>query len=257
MEQRAQTILLFVRMLLIFLFVSVSPNSGHAEQIVLNAGLPAFPPFAYPASDGKKPGTVVSLYRMLEKETGVIFKIHFFPYARTLTSLKNGTLDVAIMFKNHSVQGDVSYIGKVSQSKVIVLSTKGNKIQRYEDLYQFRRIASIRKASYEPRFDLDTNINKFPVGNYLQSIEMLKLGRVDAAVGSQSGLQNAIDVQGIDTTNWPAPFELGKKEWWLHFSKNSKHHDLIPSLTHAVETLYKSDLIYELYKQQTAAQNNS
>jgi len=255
MKLKVRILLASIGILIVLLIANIFPTSVLGEQVVLNAGLPAFPPFAYPNPEKSTPGTIVSLYQMLEKETGYKFKIHFFPYARILNSLKDATLDVAIMFKNNSVKNDVRYIGKVSQSKVLILSTKGNKIQIYTDLYQFKRVAAIRKASYEARFDQDKKIKKYPVSNYLQSIEMLKLGRVDAAVGSQSGLQNAIDIQDINTVDWPPPFILGRKEWWLHLANNSKHQNLIPSLTRAVEKIYKPNLVYELYEQQIAAQN--
>ena len=250
LKQKVHVLLNFIRLLFVLLIANILPTSVYSAQVVLNAGLPAFPPFAYTDPEKTTPGTVVSLYRMLEKKTGLKFKIHYLPYARLLNSLQDGTLDVAIMFKNHSVKNDVSYIGKISQSKVIIVSTKGNGIHNYDDLYQLKRVAVIRRANYGARFDHDKNIKKISVGNYLQATEMLNLGRVDAAVGSQSGLQNAIDVQGINTADWPPPFELGRKKWWLHLAKNSKHQNLIPSLARAVEKIYRPNLIYELYMQQ-------
>ncbi|MEH6404642.1 MAG: transporter substrate-binding domain-containing protein [Sneathiella sp.] len=257
MEGKMRALLLFACMVPVLILATIYPTPTYSEQVVLTAGLPAFPPFAYPNPEKTTPGTVVSLYKMLEKETGLKFKIHFFPYARLLKSLKDGTLDVAIMFKNQSIQKDVTYVGKVSQAKVIVMSAKGDRIKTYEDLHRFKKIAAIRKASYETRFDQDKKIKKYPVNNYLQSIEMLTLGRVDAAVGSQSGLQNAIDVQGVNTQSWPPSFELGQKEWWLHFAKKSEYQHLIPSLTKAVEKIYKPNLLYELYEQQAARQHSS
>ena len=161
---------------------------------------------------------------------GVTFEIKLYPYPRVLEYLKHGELDLAIIFRNQSVKGHVTYVGRVSLSKVIIISGKGKAIHQYEDLYNIRRVAVIRKVNFESRFDRDSRINKYSVLDYYQSVQLLERGRVDAAVGSQFGLQYAIDTLGINTDGWKQPYVLGHKEWWVHFSRKSKYRDLVPAM---------------------------
>ena len=227
--------------------------SSVGTPITLNVGLPSFPPFAYPPTANTQRGTIVALYRILEKELrkelDVRFKIQHYPYARTLVGLQDGSLDLAIIFKNLSLQGDVSYVAKVSQSKVIVIYDHEHTIQKYQDLYQLFDIAVIREAHFEQKFDMDPKINRYPVENYRQGIQMLKLGRVAAVVGSESGLQYVLSLFEFKGKKWCQPYVLGHKEWWIHFSNNSSHQHLVPAIRKAVENIYKDDLVFDLYKQ--------
>ena len=244
---------IFLKKIALLIMLSSLPVSSYGAQINLYVGLPSFPPFAYPPTDNEQHGTLVALYAILEeelqKELDVKLNIQHYPYARTLVGLQDGSLDLAIIFKNLSLQGDVIYVAKVSQSKVMVIYDHEHPIQKYEDLYQLFDIAVIRQAQYEIRFDMDEKINRYPVENYKQGIQMLKLGRVAAVVGSQSGLQHILDSLEFKGEKWRSPYVLGHKEWWLHFSNKSAYQHLVPAIKKAVEKIYKEDLVYELYEQ--------
>ncbi len=242
-----------LRQCALLIIIGCFPISSHSEQFTLNVGLPSFPPFAYPPAANSQRGTIVALYRILEKELrkelDIRFKIQHYPYARLLVGLQDGTLDLAIIFENKSLQGDVSYVAKVSESKVMVIYEHDHPIQQYEDLYQLFDIAVIRQADYEPRFDLDQKISKYPVESYRQGLQMLKFGRVAAVVGSQSGLQYILDSFEFKGERWRRSYVLGHKEWWLHFSNRSHYRQHIPAIKQAVKKIYKDDLVYELYEQ--------
>ena len=77
---------------------------------------------------------------------------------------------------------------------------------------------------------------------------MLKLGRVDAVIGSLSGLEYTSLTAGFDKEILGEAFLLKDKEWWLHFSKQSKHKNLQPRLAQAIIDLYQPYLIYKLYQ---------
>ncbi|MGK0290718.1 MAG: polar amino acid transport system substrate-binding protein [bacterium] len=79
---------------------------------------------------------------------------------------------------------------------------------------------------------------------------MLSRGRVDAAVGSESGIIYALNNSGIKEQKWKKSYILGSKEWWVHLSNKSKDSNLIPALKKAVKKLYKPNLIYKLYQKQ-------
>jgi len=237
----------------LLLIIASLPVASFGAQINLYVGLPSFPPFAYPPTANTQRGILVALYAILEKELrkelDVKLNIQHYPYARTLVGLQDGSLDLAIIFKNLSLQGDVTYVAKVSQSKVMVIYEHEHPILKYEDLYQLFDIAVIRQAHYEARFDVDEKIKRYPVENYRQGFQMLTLGRVAAVVGSQSGLQYILDSFEFKGEKWRRPYVLGNKEWWLHFSNNSPYQHLVPAIRKAVKNIYKEDLVYRLYEQ--------
>ncbi len=221
-----------------------------AEEEIIQVAVPPFAPFAFFNENTKCEGASIAILNKLASETGLKFGHVKYPYARILSSLKNGQLDLALIFKNDSIKNSVHYIGPVSQSRVVVLTRTKNSISAYEDLAKLKHIAVIRKANFEARFDKDSRLNKVPVESYLQAIQMFKLNRVEAVVGSVSGLEYAMQELRVNVNLVKSAYQLGQKEWWLHLSKKYAHPDLIARITKAVEKIYQPDLTYQVYKQQ-------
>lgn len=245
---------LFLWMFCLSVFVCADEKSP--ELPVLKVGLPSFPPFAYPNESSER-GVVVDIYRLLEKELKANIKIIYYPYPRVMESMKRGDLDLAIVFKNKSLKPYVTYIGKISKSKVLVIPAKNIKLRHYDDLYALRSIAVLRRASFDPRFDADTNINKYTVTNYESGFRMLSVKRVDAVIGSQSGLEEALYNLEFESSDWGEPLVLNAKEWWLHLSNKSAHQALIPDLKKAVEKVYREDLVWTLFTKEKINRNDA
>tara|TARA_R110002167_G_C12686270_1_gene651956 strand:+ start:540 stop:1313 length:774 start_codon:yes stop_codon:yes gene_type:complete len=231
----------------LYLFLFLIFGLQVQAKISLKAGLPAFPPFALDESDETGVGSVVRYYQLLSEKTGLDIQVVRMPYARMLKSLKNGRLDVAIIFRNADLVNYVSYTELVSYSKVAIVPQKYELIEEYEQLILLNEIAVIRGASFGSRFDSDQRLRKYFVNDYLQGMSMLKLGRVKAVVGSLAGIEYTSSVLGVEMENWGRPFLLPDKEWWLHFSKKSKHRSVEPLLKEAIQALYQTYLIYDLY----------
>jgi len=189
------------------------------------------------------------IYERLGEITGVKFDVQDYPYARVIESMKNGRLDVAIIFKNKSIKNFVTYVAEVSKSKVIIIPSRRFDLNSYEDLYSLHSIAVLRNASFERHFDSDDELNKFTMIDYEQGLKMMVLGRMDAIVGSKSGLEESINSLEIDSSKFGNPFILNNKEWWLHVSTKSKYQYLIPELKKAVRLISSDNLVYSLYQE--------
>ncbi|MEH6347989.1 MAG: transporter substrate-binding domain-containing protein [Bermanella sp.] len=216
----------------------------------LDVAVPPFAPFAFFKENTKCEGASISILNRLAKDVGIEFQHVRYPYARILSSLKTGQLDMALIFKNDSIKESVNYIGPISKSKVVVLTKIDKPVSHYEELASLNFIAVIRKAHFEPRFDNDTNIKKVAVESYLQALNMFSFDRVDAVVGSLSGLEYAMQELNLNVNLLENAYYLSDKEWWLHISKKTSHPRLIARITKAVENIYHPNLIYQAYKQQ-------
>ncbi len=246
---RKKTILQLA-VLITVLFVCQRPLLANStSNLQLSASLPAFPPFFTQKKQGAMGGSVVRLYKLLEKASGLHFNISPRPYARVLADLKTGNLDLAILFENADLKPFVSLIGPISYSQVILLSFQYNAINDWDDLHNLNSVGVIRKASFGHRFDNDKAIKKFSINNYLQGLQMLRQNRIQGLIGSKSGLEFAISQSPIKWNQLAPPFVVGNKAWMIHFSNRSKHPEIIPSLRRAVEKLYRPELIYDLCRQ--------
>lgn len=231
----------------IFLLCFLYSLTSMANDKVIKVSLPSFPPFYFTNAEQGCKGVVVDILDDLSKRSSINFTVIGYPYARILHFLSVGKLDAALIFKNTRIQDDVDYVGLVSKSKIIVLTSSMIKIKKYHDLMKLNAIAVIRNASLEQQFDNDKTLHKVSVANYIQALKMLKLHRVDAVVGSLVGLEYASQSLEIPFEQLNM-FELGKKEWWLHVVKNVLSPIEKKQLAEAIKSLYQSDLIDKYYQ---------
>ncbi|MDE1465901.1 substrate-binding periplasmic protein [Spartinivicinus poritis] len=226
--------------LIIFTFITHASSANEA----LRGSLPSFPPF-YDEQD-LNGGAVVKLYKKIEKQLGLKLEVIPLPYARILMSLKTGDIDMAIIFKNSSIKEHVSYLAKVSESQVLVWTKMGISLENYSELKNLS-IATIRKASFSEKYDNDQTIRKFYVDNYVQGLKMLDLGHIDGIVGSYSGIEYAAKRANVNLNTLGSPLLINSKEWWVHYSKKSKHQYAMKKIKKIAEGLYEKDLVYKLY----------
>lgn len=237
-------------LVLIFLqttFLSFT-TQGENSATVLHVGVPELAPLAHIDEHGRLVGTTVLYFDLLQEKTGLEFKLVPYPYARIIYGIKEGTIDLAVIFKNPQLGGYADFIGPVSQSKVIVLPQLGMEIDSYDQLQPLKQFAVIRSASLSKEFDHDFQLRKLQVRNYEQGLQLLSLNRVDALVGSLIGIEHSVAALGKSMNEFGQPFELSEKEIWLHFSKKSPNRDAISKLSVEVEKQYKPDLMYQLYR---------
>ena len=240
--------------ILLFITFIFSCGPAFSEPNTLKVAVPPFAPFAFFKENSQCQGASVEILNRVAQHSHLTFQHVRYPYARILTSLKNGEVDIALIFKNASVKGYVDYIGPVSKSRVVVLTPLNNPIKQYQDLHKLKAIAVIRKAQFENTFDIDQKINKVSVESYLRALQMFEVERVDGVVGSFSGLEYSMKQLKMDPKLLDNAFILGHKEWWLHISNKSpilKSKDNIKSkIKNAVTALYEPRLSYQIYRKQ-------
>jgi len=212
--------------------------------------MPSFSPFSSFDENKACKATISELLTMILTKSNINFNLVNYPYARILHSLETGTLDSALIFKNKSISQSVEYLGPVSKSEVIILSSAQTSINSYHDLSKLRAIAVIRNAHFIDKFDNDKTLNKVNVDSYRQAMTMLKFNRVDAIIGSRIGLEYAMQQLSVEQELLNNAFTLGTKEWWLHISKQSPFLKYRNEINLAIKHFYKDDLVYQLYKSQ-------
>ncbi|WP_339768110.1 transporter substrate-binding domain-containing protein [uncultured Paraglaciecola sp.] len=242
---------MFKWLLLCFIFCGFSAQlvaKTPPQTTTLKVGVPGFAPFAYVNNKNELTGSVVRYLDLLSVKTGIKFDIVLWPYARVISGVQRGTLDGAVIFRNAQLNDYVTFIGPISKSRVIVLPQMGRNLSTYNQLLLLNHIAVIRGASFSRTFDEDTQLRKLQVSDYAQGLNLLRLNRVNAVVGSLQGIEYNLIALGENIQDFGTPLVLAENSNWFHFSKKSLHQNVIPDLTKAIEALYQPDLLYKLYK---------
>lgn len=221
-----------------------------ANDNTLKFSVPPFAPFNSFSENADCAGASVLAVQKVFKNLTLELELIDYPYARIFNALKSGELDLALIFKNSTLENDVAYIGPLSLSDIVVITQKDIKLQRYEDLYELESIAVLRKIQINNRFDKDTALNKIYVGSLEQGIRMFKYDRASAVIGSRIGLEYALRQRGMDLSLMDNALHLGTKEWGLHLTNTSLFMTLLPLISKAVKDTYEKDLTYRLYHHQ-------
>jgi polar amino acid transport system substrate-binding protein len=209
-------------------------------------------------------GTIVGMdfevLQQIESYSGVCMTKRLMPIARIWKSIEQGQHDGGLIFKSAARSHLVKYIAFIRNADIVVIPRKGVNIEHYEQLYKIS-IAKTRGTSISNRFDLDKKLRFFDVTNYGQLIRMLRLGRVDAVVGSSEPLYYHLSKFEIKSKSVISgkKFTLGTREKWLQFSNKSANLDQTSRLKKAADLMIKNgdyDRIMMKYYGRTVEQMN-
>lgn len=235
---------------LVFLILTLTNAFSFASNKTLYASVPAFPPFNGFIENKLCTGINKLAIQAVTKDLTVKLEFSSYPYARILHSLQTGELDLALILKNNQVNNDIIYIGPLSFIEIVLITPSHTNIQRYEDLHQLKKIAVIRNAQFDRKFDHDSQLNKVSVDTYEQAIKLFKAQQVDGVIGSKIGLEYALHRQNMKKEFIANAYPVGRHELGIHLAKKSPFVALLPLLTSAVKRLYQENYLYQLYQYQ-------
>lgn len=171
----------FQKIFLIFITVLMASSAVGKELVV---GVIDIPPFGF--SSNKDMGIHVEFMTSLLKKANLPFRIVVMPYPRVVNSLQSGKVDLALLYKRARFK-NTKEVAKSLGFKNFVVSKRERPLLKREQL-NGKKIAIVRSAKYEDKFDQSHDIKKISVNDYLQALIMLANGRVDGAVISEPAL---------------------------------------------------------------------
>lgn len=204
-----------VMKLIILIFVSLSVFSAD----VVKVGLFDVAPFAYKNEEGKLDGVIYTLAQEIEKESGLKFKYSLVPYARALEDLKAGKLDMAIFYPSEKYNGQFLPIAETLGNINYLVTNKEFKISDIADVKD-KKVALIRGGKYSREFDNSSHFKKVYVKNYGQSLNMLRMKRIDAMAISSTAFFYLSLEKGLDPQKGFHKLQLNEKQNWIHTRLN-------------------------------------
>ncbi|KAF1051794.1 MAG: Lysine/arginine/ornithine-binding periplasmic protein [Stenotrophomonas maltophilia] len=166
---------MLLRILLLALCVPLSAWAAEPLRVVADR----WPPYADAQMPGR--GLAVHLVSMALTRAGYAIQYAEVPWARALHGIRSGEYDVLVnawYSPEREVYGEYSEPYLVNRLRL--LKRRGSPIlfERFADLYQ-HPIAVVRGYSYSAQFNDDPQLDKIPVVNFAQAVQMLAAGRVD------------------------------------------------------------------------------
>jgi polar amino acid transport system substrate-binding protein len=177
-------------------------------------------------------GVFPDIIRELERRTGIPIRMELQPFARIPKELESLRQDCTILVWNDQwasfmVQGEF-----VSSHLIGVIARNGVKLQSYDDLSGLS-VSVLRGLSLGERFDTDASIHRQYDTDYVQGLNKLAHGRLDAVAGALPTIAHLAQQNGLGG-------HLGDRltltELTLRFqcAKGSARRDIMPAINEAI-----------------------
>jgi polar amino acid transport system substrate-binding protein len=140
---------------------------------------------------GNLAGIDIDLVHALEKRLGVTIEIELHPWSRCLEMMRDGEVDLMSGLAWSEDRARYILYLKPSYHSVqpvfYTLSGKGSAIATYNDLFGKRIGQSMNTVYFEP-YNSDVRLFKVDLSSETQILQLLSLGRIDVAVGTDPNI---------------------------------------------------------------------
>jgi polar amino acid transport system substrate-binding protein len=178
------------------------------------------PPWGYTLNTGEISGIAFGWANTIADRMGRKIDNRIFPMERVFKEIESGRSDFTIMLRTDAsdkISVPIANVGKAL--RVIVWPRKGISIKSYNDLKGIR-LSMARGLKVDTEFDQHKDLLITPSIDYINSMRMFKVKRIDAIVGSQQSLLFNALKSGLDPKkDFDEPFELAQLEAWILASR--------------------------------------
>ena len=211
---RAERVALFL-VVVCTIFFSASLTQARP----LNFAVMDLAPYGYITTEGRHAGLFSVMNEAILKEGGFNGESRVVPTKRLTRQMEAKITDCALFHRTPWSETHLLPVATIGQTlHTLIIAKKEVNISRYDDL-KLIPIATLRGSHYGHRFDHDNQLEKLYTEDYLQSVRLLKVGRVGAVIGTDLSLYFVIKKVGIPLKDLADPLVLTSRPIWLHCSR--------------------------------------
>lgn len=227
-----------------FFHISAAPQNLSASPNLIVA-TDEWPPFRIGSEDKTFTGFDIDLLDALSKKTGMTFIVKRYPWARALSHMEIGQVDMMVgLAKTPEREQFIDYLlPSYYQCKPAFYTQKNilKPIERYADL-QLYRIGYVLDSAYFEPFDSDASLQKHGVPTEIQLLKMAKKGHLAAFIGTDCQVEYEIMKRGLWAMINKAPYQPEQSiALFIGISKRSSHRQLAAQIEQALHELLLSD----------------
>lgn len=194
---------------------ALARGAGAAEAPLL-ADVIDIPPWGLRGPDGRADGVYADLLRAISERSQCPMTLRVVPIQRSIQDMRQEVSQVTMMLDRQDMNEAGLTLGTVVRLPVQVWLPVGSPVRTVEDLAG-RTVAVLRGPTYHEGVQTDPRIRKYPVSSPRQQLDMLRIGRVDAALGVEQNFLVAARSLDLHPDAFAPPLQLGGREvkLWL------------------------------------------
>lgn len=239
---------------------------GVLAAIIMCATLPApslgedlrfvnehWPPYIIVSSEDKMEGIDVDILQHLADRLSLNLTTKICPWVRCLKAIEDGHADIiSAALKRPDREQYMRYIEPpyIERSVKLFYLRKGDggRIQSFADLKNLT-IGVLRGSAYFPQFDNDHSIRKVDVKTTERLLEMLRLKRVDAVIGTELVTDHIISSMAYEGLFDKSSYRIESQEpFYMAISRKSPHMKRIDEFDRAMQALVDEGIVARTIK---------
>tara|TARA_R110001583_G_scaffold188860_3_gene351343 strand:- start:32867 stop:33619 length:753 start_codon:yes stop_codon:yes gene_type:complete len=195
---------------------------------------------------GLKQGSSYEIMNRIVKEAGFSYNNDFMPFARIVTYLETGEVDLALLVPNDIVNKVAIPLLHIQNVDFIIVGRKGFQFDRLEDI-EGKKVGFLRMSPTANNVFKHLNVVKIQGGKYTRLIKMLIRNRIDVIFGPKSSILGALRELNYSADNLLGPsLTIQKLEMHLVYSKKTADEKIIAKLISTAEQLKKENIIQDI-----------
>jgi ABC-type amino acid transport substrate-binding protein len=228
------------------IFVGLFAHSAiNAEA--LKIGTVNVSPRGFIAEDNEVLGSSFELANAIAARAGYQFENSLLPYARILSYLKDGTVDLAVLVLNDRVNDVALPIAHIQNVDFILVGRIGNEIDGVDDLAG-KNVGYLGNSVIVANMIKDTAVTAFQADNYESLVKMLMADRIDAIIGPRINVYWSLKQLNFGASDVNKPISLKKIKLYLVHSKKTITDSRRSELESAIAQLQESGAISDIIR---------
>ncbi|MYM74553.1 transporter substrate-binding domain-containing protein [Duganella sp. FT134W] len=202
-------------------------------------------PWAATTADGGQAGILVDTAEALSALSGVGLQLRLLPYPRGAMLLARRQVDLMVALQADQLDQGAVRLAPLSMEDIVVVGRPGTTLRAMADL-KGKVVGRLRNAEYATEFAASTDIIKYDTNSYRQSVQMLRVGRLDAVIFIRSALVFTLKSMQLTMAAVGQPLLIGRTPLTMYATAACAASSAGEAIRDACKTVYKRQTVKAL-----------
>jgi len=222
-------------------------NPGSDATDIVTFALPEVRPWAYEDPDGTMRGSLVEVVTRLSELKGIPVEPRIRPVNRALLELRSGYVNFSIMPKSPTLDAEAINIGPLVDIKFVLVALADTGYSLTLEALEGQPVAYIRGTYLGEAFEQNEKVDKVPVAEVSQAVEMLSLGRVSAFMTIDPAIFSVLRAKGLKPDYLRYNIQAVGQAGSLYMSRGAQRPDVAEKFQEAISQMEESNELSRIF----------
>ena len=205
----------FITQMAILWILLIPPTHAHSFEEDVAMFVMEQIPYGFQGEDGQNTGVLFDILHEIRGSSGIGLAVKTLPLKRLLATLLRDKKSCTLVADSPVIVDNLDLIEPIGFTLTAgILPVAGVELKNYASL-KGKLIAVALGIQFDQKFHRDSSLNKVSTAQYIDAINLMKAGRVDAVAGAIAILKYIAIQEGLTAGFFDQPLILIKKDMYL------------------------------------------